>query len=668
MRCRFDVLPSGRGYSVTLTLESGEAETAPFRFDLSPIARLHEVIAKIDDGTCAVTDLQDAGTELWNALCPRELVPLFNQARSASDGDILGIALDIPLVTELDVLPWEAMYDEKAGRFLGCNTDVALYRVPPRDMPPPAARMESRSLRLLTLVPERSNLQVPYEWSALRDLATWGVQVEPLDGSVTVERLSQTLRQSRFDILHYIGHGHFDEHGVSVRLNDALSADRSTFIDATRFATLFENRGIQLAVMNCCLSAPSASKQLAGLGPQMSRTARIPAVVAMRYEIDDSIAIQFAQEFYRELFDGEKPGRVDVAMQVARKTLLTHSRSDTVRGCITPILYIASGREQLFELGREKAVRVAEREERVRHQVAPGIALPHKLVSAVKGGRCIPIIGSEIHSYSQARREAAAPTLRQIVAELLQQWEYPEAEELRLGERLGEGFVSLISPRFFQHAEQSRERAEIIASIEAICATRRSSPLLEQIATWKLPGVIYTHIDGLMVSAFNARRDKRVMNVVEFEAEDITSTVGRHVTGGEPLLLINLRGSLNDPSSLVLSDTDHEALDDRLSVAGGELGDLLVGDPMGRTVLLIGVHPRDPVVRRLCKTHLSGAAVSRRDGKSKTSVNKRVTKFFVAPQPSAVDEAYWQEYDVQWIHADPGAVVRALTAALEDGA
>lgn len=659
MRCRFDVSPSDGGYSVTLTTADGRSETARFSFDLTKKPRLAEVINRIDDGTCAVTDLQDAGTELWNALCPRELVPLFNEAKAAAEGDILGIALDIPLLPDLDALPWEAMYDEKAGRFLGCNTDVALYRVPSRDTPPPAGRKNDRSLRLLTVVPERSNLKVPYEWSVLRELESRGVQVEPLDNRVTVERLSDSLRQ-RFDIFHYIGHGDFDDRGVFIRLNDSASADGATYMDAARFAMLLENRGIQLAVMNCCLSAPSVSKRLAGLGPQLSRTARIPAVVAMRYEIDDSIAIQFAQEFYRELFSGERPGRVDWAMQVARKTLLTHSRSDTIRGCITPILYVAEGREQLFNLGREAPAPQPADDVEVVVPVAPPIDLPQKLLNSLRGGRCIPVIGSEIHSYSQVRREAAAPTLRQIVAELLQKWEYPEAEELRLGERLGEGFVSMISPRFFQHAEQSRDRAEIIACIEAICAARRSSPLLEQIATWEVPGVIYTHIDGLMVSALSNRRDKRVMNVVELAAQDITSAVGRHAVGGEPLLLINLRGSLSDPSSLVLSETDHDALDDRLSVAGGELGDLLTGDGLGRTVLFLGVHPRDPVVRRLCKTHLSG--------KAKAGAKHRVTKYFVAPQPCAVDEASWQEYDVQWIHEDPGAVVRALTAARGAGA
>jgi hypothetical protein len=169
-----------------------------------------------------------------------------------------------------------------------------------------------------------------------------------------------------------------------------------------------------------------------------------------------------------------------------------------------------------------------------------------------------------------------------------------------------------------------------------------------------VPGIVYTHIDGLMMVALNNRNDVRVMNAIEVdrEAQSITSAVGRHVAGGgdrEPLLLVNVRGSLNDPGSLVLTESDHETLEERLSVKGGELSSLLKGDSVGRSLLFIGVHPRDPIVRRLCKAHLSGA--------------RRVLRFFVTPRPCAVDESYWHDLDVEWIHADPAAVVETLTRA-----
>jgi SIR2-like protein len=281
----------------------------------------------------------------------------------------------------------------------------------------------------------------------------------------------------------------------------------------------------------------------------------------------------------------------------------------------------------------------------------PALALPPKLLTAFRGGRCIPIVGSEIHAFSQVRSEVSAPTLRQVVMELAAAWKYPESEEVQFAERAGEGFISVIFPRVFQHFEQGKERAEIIAAIRKMCSARRSSPLLDQIATWNVPGIVYTHIDGLMMLALNNRADVRVMNAIEVdrEAQNITSAVGRHVsaTDREPLLLVNVRGSLNDPGSLVLTEADHENLEERLSVKGGEVGSLLRGDSLGRSLLFMGVHPRDPMVRRLCKSHLSDA--------------KRVLRFFVTPRRCAVDESYWQELDVEWIYADPAAVIEALT-------
>ncbi len=72
-----------------------------------------------------------------------------------------------------------------------------------------------------------------------------------------------------------------------------------------------------------------------------------------------------------------------------------------------------------------------------------------------------------------------------------------------------------------------------------------------------------------------------------------------------------------------------------------------------RSLLFLGIHPRDPLVHRL-GAKLLDARISKSVG----------PVYFVYPSPSPVDEAFWDKYGVEWIKADPDELVRALDAAL----
>jgi hypothetical protein len=156
-----------------------------------------------------------------------------------------------------------------------------------------------------------------------------------------------------------------------------------------------------------------------------------------------------------------------------------------------------------------------------------------------------------------------------------------------------------------------------------------------------VPGIIYTHVDGMMEEAL--RRAGRQSQVVSFVDAPVG---GQRITPR----LVNLRGTLSDGKSLVLTETDHEELDDRLQRASSDVIDLLSGGA-GRTLLFLGVSPRDPAVRKLCKLFL--------DAGEGTMQGKR---YFVCPSPSAVDEAYWKHLQVKWIDAAPADVIESLSA------
>src|SRR6185369_3486057 len=150
---------------------------------------------------------------------------------------------------------------------------------------------------------------------------------------------------------------------------------------------------VRLAVLNCCLGDfPSPKRNLSGLGPLLMQ-AGVPAVVAMRYEIPDTVAIRFSKVFYRALLDPKEPGRVDLAMEQARQSLFLNGRDGSLRGFITPVLHLAGGCEHLFHLQPAPEVAPPTVPESSRPERAGASLLPAELVEALREGRCVPEIG-----------------------------------------------------------------------------------------------------------------------------------------------------------------------------------------------------------------------------------------------------------------------------------
>jgi len=649
LSCSFSLLRTEGGYRVRFRGGEQQPIERPFAFELSPTARIRGVIARIEQGVCTRPDLQDVGSQLWNALRPPGILEaLAELEQQADESRPLHVWLDMPPEAELERLPWEALHDELASSFLGTDLRYCLLRAPPPGCPPIVPpRGEQHPLRVLVVIPEGSGLQVQYEWNNLRGMALGlrgALQLGLVEGRVTPDRLQQELRAARWDVLHYIGHGEVSEEGISIRLNHEESESDELWMDASTFASLVQGQHLRLVLLNCCLGAsPSVSRTLSGLGPHLMRTARMPAVIAMRYEIADTVSIRFADSFYRELLTGNAPGRVDIAVQQARRTLRINASGDTVRGFATPVLYLSPGCEQLFD------VRPALPQVLVSAAAArPSLELPEVLVSSLLERRLIPVVGTGLHQPLQMMRrrglEAAmpAPSLGQLIHRLAQESHYPEEQELLWMEKAGEWYRALLLARVCQLYQRNGQRYRLISSLQATCA-RADPPLpLQQLATWDVPGFIYLHFDGLMEEALKrARKQPRVINRVEMPQP------GEYA---EPLLL-NLLGTLTQATSLQLTEMDRDQLWERLPRASTEVVDLV--HQMGRSLVFLGASPRDPLVRRLTWLLETGAA------------SMQGPCFFVSTEATEVDAAYWSPFNVQWIHEEPAAVIEALTARRE---
>jgi hypothetical protein len=268
----------------------------------------------------------------------------------------------------------------------------------------------------------------------------------------------------------------------------------------------------------------------------------------------------------------------------------------------------------------------------------------------------LPVIGPGLFARPPARLRGAAariergdeddpthpPSLRVLAERLARQCHYPHAHELETFERLGDWMADLSLQWICEHYQQDRERWQLIQDLEALHRDCEPPDALASIASWDAPGFIVTHFDGLLEEALVERRKHvRVLRAVD----------GTPPSDPKLPLLVCLRGSFSDPSSLVLTAADNDRLWDRVGKLSPEIPQLLRDRP-GRTLLFAGVNPRDPLCRRLASQLL-------KNGASPTQARP----YFVWTAEGA-EAAYWNDFRVKWVKADARDVIDGVTRAL----
>jgi hypothetical protein len=254
--------------------------------------------------------------------------------------------------------PWEVLCDPDGGpgAFLGCERTTAIIRTmhaqPRRHRLPPL----EGALRILGVIATPSNrrtLDVAKEQRELEEALAGAksmglVELSWVTGPDTVEQLRRELRSS-WHVLHFIGHGDFDDNNKLGFLAFENAAGQEHAIPANLLGGLLRNTGIRLVVLNSCRGA------FAGRGGLLTSTAArlaldVPAVVAMQTEISDLAAVQFAGEFYERLLEGL---RVEFAVAEARFDLAIRAPTSAIEWP-APVVYLSTT-ESILTLQTVKA-------------------------------------------------------------------------------------------------------------------------------------------------------------------------------------------------------------------------------------------------------------------------------------------------------------------------
>lgn len=294
------------------------------------IIALHESVLRSLDGRSSgplprAADLFAYGAVLFETLFPGEVRRLWDAARSASPR-----RLELAFTSSLDWIsdkPWELAWDPSRRRFL--SDDAVLVRNVFGAIPPEAPPPRRGPLRILVAAaqprdaaPVSAGEETAAVRSAFAPLVKSGHAVLDVLREPTPAGLHRKLASQRIDVLHFVGHGAWDEKEKTGALLLVDARGRGAWVESDRLRRLLCGRGLRLVVLNACETGRGGRNDfLRGVAPTLL-AGGIPAVVANQYKVLDSSATAFARHLMWSLARGRALGEAArearVAVSVAR--------------------------------------------------------------------------------------------------------------------------------------------------------------------------------------------------------------------------------------------------------------------------------------------------------------------------------------------------------------
>lgn len=283
-------------------------------------------------------ELQALGDRLYRCAFPEGIRRLWDAARGHASGrGAAGVALRLafdarePRTAFLAALPWELIACSTPGRHRALSLDAAtpVYRY--LEVPEPPRPIDLRPPLGVLLVAAAPRDQPELALGRERDAIRRRWEEEPC---VTVEALApatfaafrEALAGGRFQIVHFLGHGVFDERCGRGALVFEDADGRSSLVSDEAVAAQFRGRDeVALVVVNACEGACSptapAHPTVAGVAACLIDEG-VPAVVAMQFPIGDRAAGAFGAGLHRGLARGDgllravAAGRAEILAEV----------------------------------------------------------------------------------------------------------------------------------------------------------------------------------------------------------------------------------------------------------------------------------------------------------------------------------------------------------------
>jgi tetratricopeptide (TPR) repeat protein len=285
------------------------------------------------------------GKELYNKVFTGKLGEYFKKSLEEAQDNDMGLRICLRFdesAQEIAVLPWEFLHD--GSDFLVTSRNTLISRLPSGIKKIKKAPMES-ILRMLVVIsspddprvaPLNTELEQEVILEAVDKLQRDHKMEVDFTEDATFETIQGYLNEKDYHIVHFTGHGIFDQDKGKGYLVLETGDGKARMVDNAAVADLLEGRGVRLVVLSACQSGKTSNKEAyADLASILARN-KIPAVAAMQYSILDLSATKFASSFYQSIASG-KP--VDLALTEARITMKNAEKSNGV-DFATPVLYL----------------------------------------------------------------------------------------------------------------------------------------------------------------------------------------------------------------------------------------------------------------------------------------------------------------------------------------
>ena len=358
--------PAGEGRS-SFKLPFDPDEIGDILFDLGRTVRGGGQAPLRDVSPAATrTRPQQIGDQLFNALFSGPVRSLLDRSLGMIHGRQRGLRIKLhidpedPSLAQLASLPWEFLYRKETRDFLNLSRFTPILRYLDVQRPYTPLSLEP-PLRILVVISDpagyipldldRERAQIEASWARQK-----GVQVEFME-QATILALQDRLADQTYHVLHYMGHGDFDERtgqGVLVMEDED---GRGAIVDGSTLGVLLRDLPTMcLVFLNACETARVTKEKgldpFAGVAAAMVM-AGIPAVVAMQFPISDSAAITFSQKFYPLLARGDP---VDAAVAEGRRAIRLAEARTMEWG--TPVLFMRAPQGVIFQVTEVQRAKV----------------------------------------------------------------------------------------------------------------------------------------------------------------------------------------------------------------------------------------------------------------------------------------------------------------------
>ena len=300
----------------------------------------------------AEVSVQSTGAALFDAIFVGEVAATYRASRAVAADRGRGLQIRLRLgAPGLAALPWEMLYDRDSQAYLcrqeplvrqveGAHAPSALAIKPPLQVL--AVVSSPRGLQPLDVAVEREHL----EEALAQHVRSGRVRLEWVEHA-SWEELHDRLLRRPWHVLHFIGHGSFDDAADEGLIALVGSDGRADFVNASSLADLLHEASPtpRLVVLNSCESGASSSDDpFSGTAAALARSG-IQSVAAMQFTISDRAALAFARGFYTALANGRT---IDEAMRSGRIGILGLGRGTLE--WVTPVLYVRGPDTRLFDV------------------------------------------------------------------------------------------------------------------------------------------------------------------------------------------------------------------------------------------------------------------------------------------------------------------------------